>query len=104
MLFVKLLMNLNTGQKPDGDYLVANRGKLRDYRIHDRGYAALQGDTQQRLLRLLEREKRGLTDQRYWLDPKESYLPVQVEKLKNGRRQQLIQLQKIVWEAPEIKP
>ena len=99
-LFIKLLADLRKGKSPTGTYQVISRGKLREYQIHDRGWGVLKNDSKKRSLRRIEREKRGQLSQRYWLNPAYHYLPVRIEKWKDGRRQQIIRLQKIVWRAP----
>ena len=95
-LFIKLLTDLRRNKNPSGTYHIISRGKLRTYHIYDRGYARLKSDKQKRLLRVLEREKKGQLSERYWLNPAYNYLPLQIEKWRERRLQHLIRVQKII--------
>ena len=93
-LFIKLLMDIRAGKNPSGDYQLIRRGRLREYWIHDHGETVLKSQR----LRDLEREKKGQTDQRYWLNPAYRYLPVQMERLGADSLQLLIKAKKIIQE------
>ena len=91
-LFIKLLADLRRGHDPSGDYLLISRGKIRTYRIHDRGEVELEGKPH----RYLEREKKTQVDERYWLNPDFKHLPAQIEKLKSGLPYLSIKAKKII--------